>query len=334
MPTLFDQTWQDNAGDTVSASDLNSHAAEHSNALFNVEEGGTVIGGVGRDQPINITGSGASVSKSNGEIVVDVTDTNTDTRVETQAGGTQQYADTSAINFDTSSDISVTDDGSGQITVAASGGGSSVDTLEPTTASTPPVATESGAMAIAVKEGGSNGQTEAGDFNSIAIGNGVKVTGGLFGIGRDVTAKNGAVGAIGNNTEANGDGALAIDGDATSDDAVALGARAESSAQFAYSAFGGTASQTRSMAIQGTASAFDSISIGDGAEALVDGGIALGFGEFTSYKQVAIPAESAFTDADLYNKSLTFEPNSNEDGIVLRYKDSNGTVKTGTVNIS
>jgi len=63
MPTLFNQTWQDNAGDTVSASDLNSHAAEHSNALFDVAEGGTVIGGVGRDQPINVTGSGASVSQ-------------------------------------------------------------------------------------------------------------------------------------------------------------------------------------------------------------------------------------------------------------------------------
>jgi len=77
MPTLFNQTWQDNAGDTVSASNLNDHAAEHSNALFDVEEGGTVIGGVGRDQPINVTGSGATVSKSSGEIVVDVTDTDT-----------------------------------------------------------------------------------------------------------------------------------------------------------------------------------------------------------------------------------------------------------------
>jgi hypothetical protein len=169
MPTLFDETWQDNAGDTVSASDLNSHAGEHSNALFDVEEGGTVIGGVGRDQPINVTGSGASVSKSNGEIVVDVTDTNTDTQVETQAGGTTQYADTSTIDFDTSSDISVTDNGSGKITVAASGGGgTTVETLDPTSAST--AATNNGTSgALAVGDGAAAGGGSSGE-NTIAIG--------------------------------------------------------------------------------------------------------------------------------------------------------------------
>lgn len=43
----------------------------------------------------------------------------TDTRVETKDSGTSLYTDTSAINFDSTTGITVTDDGSGQITVGA-----------------------------------------------------------------------------------------------------------------------------------------------------------------------------------------------------------------------
>lgn len=125
MPNLFDTTWS--SGDIVDAANLNSHAQEHSNSLLDIEGGGAVVGGVGRDQPLNVTGSGATVTNdtTNGKIVVDVADT--DTQIETQAAGAQQYVNTSALNFDTSTALSVTDNGSGKITISASGGGAAGD---------------------------------------------------------------------------------------------------------------------------------------------------------------------------------------------------------------
>jgi len=362
MPTLFDQTWQDNAGDTVSASDLNSHASEHSNALVEVEEGGTVIGGIGRDQPINITGSGASVSKSNGEIVVDVTDTdtqlsneqvedivagrlsggsnvtithddpndtitvdatdtNTDTRVETQAGGTQQYADTSTINFDSSSSLSVTDNGSGKITVAASGGGGSVS-----------------------DSGNVLGGTAQSDDRSIAVGAGADSSNSIRGITIGDGAISGGVGDIiigdGDCSTGGGDNIAIGDGASTSGSrSIAIGNNADGGTGDGI-AVGGSSQVTDNAMIHittdsgGSVSGFNSACIGtrgfSGLSVSTDDVMRL------ASRQLVVPAFNGGTiaDADLNNQEVTVEANSAEDALTFRYKTSGGTVKTGTVSLT
>jgi hypothetical protein len=333
MPTLFDETWQDNAGDTVSASDLNSHAGEHSNALVDVEEGGTVIGGIGRDQPINVTGSGASVSKSNGEIVVDVTDTNTDTRVETQAGGTQQYADTSTIDFDTSSDISVTDNGSGKITVAASGGGGSVSDSgnvlggtaqnddrsisigQPSTANADlcVVAGTSTAGGNGDVTLGSNADSSNSDGNSITIGTSTNTSGArCVNIGRSSSASGFGAISIGNYNSVSSGFTVGIGNNASLNDFN----------QIHITTAGGSVSGQDAAAIGSRSSTGMSVST---SNVIRLGG-----------KQLAMPAFKGGTIAntDLNNQEFTVQANSAEDALTFRYKTSGGTVKTGTVNIS
>lgn len=408
MPTLFDQTWQDNAGDTVSASDLNSHASEHSNALVDVEEGGTVIGGVGRDQPINVTGPGASVSKSNNEIVVDVTDTdtqlsneqvedivagrlsggsnvtithddpndtitvdatdtNTDTRVETQAGGTQQYADTSAINFDTSSDISVTDNGSGQITVAASGGGGgSVDTLDPTSAST--AATnggKSGALAVgdgATAGGGSSGQNtiaigenttaESYDANgAIVIGSGAELTevGGFpnnsvlistAGVSAsdnqnsfistnnpDAAARNNSV-IINQGTE--------FQGGVTGDSQAIIGKYADSDGGSSVAVGEGANSNTEGVAIgsgSGLIGGTQAVAIGSNVTVNTSQVARIGEGDNpTNSSQLVVPVSDTIADTDLNNGEVAIRADSlsSPSQIEFRMKDSGGSLHTFT----
>jgi len=411
MPTLFDQTWQDNAGDTVSASDLNSHAGEHSDALFDVAEAGTVIGGVGRDQPINITGS-ASVSKSNGEIVVDVTDTNTDTqlsneqvedivagrlsggsnvtvthddpnntitvdatdtntdtRIETQAGGTTEYTDTSVVNFDTSSDISVTDNGSGKITVAASGGGGggSVDTLDPTSAATPATnGGKSGALALgdgATAGGGDSGQntiaigenTTAESIDAggtIVIGSGAELTDGAIGSRGTVLFSPGGVSVTGiqrsfistNNPDAAASETSVIinqgtefNGGVTGNSQVIIGKFAGSDGGSSVAVGDGEGANTKGVAIGSNASVEfgGSQGVAIGASVTVNTSQVARIGEGSDPSnpaQLVIPVSDTIADADLNNGEVAIRADSlsSPSQIEFRMKDTNGSLHTFT----
>lgn len=320
MPTLFDETWQDNAGDTVSASDLNSHAAEHADSLITVKGDGTDVAGVGRDQPIDFTGSGVSVSEdtTNEKIVVDVTDT--DSRVETQAGGTTQYADTSAINFDTSSDIAVTDDGSGQITVAASGGGGSVDDSGNVLGGT--AQTDDRSIAV-----GAGADSSAG-FDAIAVGDSA-----VAGDGSDVIIGSGADGSTGGGENV----VVGFESSATDSQAVSIGSGSTSKARSVTIGSFNETTQNAGINISpygGSTSALQATAIGDrgfsGVSVATDNVARIGT------HQLVYGANSGGTiaDTDLNNQELTIQANSAEDALTLRYKTSDGTVKTGTVNIS
>jgi len=402
MPTLFNQTWQDNAGDTVSASDLNSHAAEHSNALFDVEESGTVIGGVGRDQPINVTGSGATVSKSSGEIIVDVTDTdtqlsneqvedivagrlsggsnvtvthddpndtitvdatdtNTDTRVETQAGGTTEYSDTSVVNFDTSSDISVTDNGSGKITVAASGGGGgSVDTLSPTSAST--AATNNGTSGALAVGGGSQagvsgdsgtaiGQNAISEGFSVAIGNGATIQQGSadFAPKAVLISSHGASISNGENgffwvgdADSISDGSVVLNSSGLASvsgtDNVVVGKRAESTGGDSVAIGESSRGNTQGVAIGQNASLFaaTSIAIGKNVSVSTPQVARIGEGENVGNgrnpSQLVFPVSDTIADTDLNNGEVAIRADSlsSPSQIEFRLKDTNGTLHTFT----
>jgi hypothetical protein len=334
MPTLFNQTWQDNNGDIVTAANLNSHAGEHSDSLFDVEEAGTVIGGVGRDQPINITGTGASVSKSGGEIVVNVSDTNTDTRVETQSAGTTEFTDTSIINFDTSSDISLTNNGSGKITVSASGGGgSSVNSIDPLSVSTAPDATGSNSVCI-----GPGGPTDNGNDEAVVIGPSSEI-GGFFAdsgvaIGNSATGGELAI-AIGPTAEASNRNAVGIGTSTVADDtsSIAIGNSA-----------GARAVSAVALGNQTKATAGNSVALGRGAESLSSDSISAGINTITNTSDVCRVGLSQFVqgakpggtiaNADLNNQEMTMNANSAEDQMIIRYKTSGGTVKTGSVALT
>lgn len=297
MPTLFDETWTDDAGDTVSASDLNSHAAEHSSDLITVQAGGTAVSGVGRDKPVEFAGSGVSVTDdtTNGKVVVDVTDTDTDTRVETQAGGTTQYADTSVIDFDTSSDISVTDNGSGQITVAASGGGGgSVNSIDPQSVSDAPDSTGNRSVCI-----GPEGPTDNGVNRSVVIGPFASIDSAA--ISKGIAIGNAAIGG---------------------DESVAIGAGAEASEESVGIGKGALAFANNSIVLS-SYNYFNTVVNTQGIARM-------------SPNQLVFGASSGGTiaNADLNNQELTVQANSAEDGLVFRYKTSGGTVKTGTVSLS
>jgi hypothetical protein len=65
-------------------------------------------------------------------IEIDATDSDTDTRVETQDQGATLYTDTSILNIDTATALGITDDGSGKITLSATDTNTQVRTRQAT----------------------------------------------------------------------------------------------------------------------------------------------------------------------------------------------------------
>ena len=83
------------------------------------------LAGLSVNDVVDLEGSGLDVN-SNG--VLEATGSASDTRVETQDAGTTLYTDTDVLNLDSSTDLTVTDDGNGQVTVGATGGGTDTRT--------------------------------------------------------------------------------------------------------------------------------------------------------------------------------------------------------------
>lgn len=242
----------------------------------------------------------------------------------------------------------------------AEAGGSDVTTVAPLEAATGEEADATGTNAFAA--GASN--ASAGGPDSIAIGNSTSATGDSdIAIGESARTEDGGQRisgvAIGSLTVAE-QGSVAIGSGATSNesDSVAIGQSASTTTETGGVAIGFSADVTSGQGVaigENSAANLRSTALGNNADAsanarcvlvgsntttTVNNGIAIGDGasidtadgaRIECNQMVWGGVQGHIADADLNNEELTVEADETNSQMIIRYKDSAGTVQTSTV---